>query len=107
MDKEEIKKTILAEIKKTEAAIKNYKELTPPISPDDAIGRLSRMDAINNRSVNEASLGQAEQKLSGLKCALEKLSNHDFGICLKCKQPIPVGRMLIRPESSLCVNCAR
>ncbi|WP_298898543.1 TraR/DksA C4-type zinc finger protein [uncultured Psychroserpens sp.] len=107
MDKAQVKQTILEEISKTEASIEHYKELTKPISPNDAIGRVSRMDAINNKSVNEASLRQAEIKLNNLKRVWSKIDDTDFGICLKCKQQIPVGRILIRPESLLCVNCAR
>jgi DnaK suppressor protein len=30
----------------------------------------------------------------------------DFGICIKCGKPIPTGRILVRPESLTCVNCA-
>ena len=107
MDKLQIKQTILDEIAKTEKAIADYKELTKPISPNNAIGRVSRMDAINNRSVNQASLRQAETKLTNLNRALSKVNDDDFGVCLKCQNPIPVGRILIRPESFLCVNCAR
>lgn len=106
MNKSEIKKTVLAEIEKTKAAIHHYKDLTQAIAPDDTIGRISRMDAINNKSVNEASLRQAEQKLKSLNTVLNKLGDSDFGICLKCKNPIPIGRIMIRPESLLCVNCA-
>ncbi|PHR71021.1 MAG: TraR/DksA family transcriptional regulator [Lutibacter sp.] len=101
-----IKTKILEEIKKTEGSIREYKELTKPISPENAIGRVSRMDAINNKSVNEASLRQVEQKLSTLKIALSKIDENDFGICAKCQKEIPIGRILIRPQSRLCVNCA-
>ncbi|WP_040254473.1 TraR/DksA family transcriptional regulator [Psychroserpens mesophilus] len=107
MDKAQVKQTILDEISKTEASIIHYKELTQPIAPNDAIGRVSRMDAINNKTINEASLRQAEHKLKTLKIVLSKIDGNDFGICLKCKQAIPLGRILIRPESLLCVNCAR
>jgi DnaK suppressor protein len=107
MDKNTIKETIIGEISKTEKAIEDYKALTKPIAPNDAIGRVSRMDAINNKSVNEASLRWAEIKLGNLNRVLSKLEDSDFGICLKCKQAIPIGRILIRPESLLCVNCAR
>lgn len=106
MNQEEIKIKILEEISKTEKAILDYTELTKPIAPDVSIGRVSRMDAINNKSVNEASLRQAEIKLVNLKRVLDRFGTEDFGICLKCKQPIPVGRILIRPQSLLCVNCA-
>ncbi len=107
MDKAQVKKTILDEISKTEKSILDYKELTKPIAPNNAIGRVSRMDAINNRSINEASLRQAEIKLNSLKIVLSKINDNDFGVCLKCKQTIPLGRILIRPESLFCVNCAR
>ena len=53
---------IKEEINKTTASIKHYKMLTKPIAPENAIGRISRMDAINNKSVNEAALIKAEQK---------------------------------------------
>ncbi|WP_299223769.1 TraR/DksA C4-type zinc finger protein [uncultured Psychroserpens sp.] len=107
MNKRAIKTAIETEISKTEVSIEHYKELTKPISPNDAIGRVSRMDAINNKSINEASLRQAEMKLNSLKRVWSKIDDDDFGMCLKCKQAIPVGRILIRPESLLCVNCAR
>ena len=38
-----------------------------PIAPENAIGRVSRMDAINNKSVNEAALKKAEIKLKTSK----------------------------------------
>jgi DnaK suppressor protein len=102
-----IKQTILDELSKTKESIDKYKELVKPIAPDVAIGRISRMDAINNKSVMEASLRQSEQKLKDLEMVLSKAGSKEFGICIKCKQPIPIGRILIRPESLHCVNCAR
>jgi RNA polymerase-binding transcription factor len=107
MVENDIKKTILDEILKTEKSISEYREMVKPIAPDVAIGRISRMDAINNKSVMEASLRQAEAKLENLQRVLAKIGSPDFGICVKCKQPIPVGRILIRPESLYCVTCAR
>jgi len=107
MAKENIKQTILDEISKTEKSIEEYKDMVKPISPDVAIGRISRMDAINNKSVMEASLRQAEEKLRNLNKVLSQIDSKEFGMCMKCKQPIPIGRILIRPESLYCVNCAR
>ena len=50
----QIKKRIKEEIQNTISSIKEYKSLTKPITPENAIGRVSRMDAINNKSVIEA-----------------------------------------------------
>ena len=107
MENDAIKQKLLIEISLTEKSIKEYIELTKPIAPDCAIGRVSRMDAINNKSVLEASLRQAESKLRNLQRVFSQLGSKEFGICLKCKQPIPLGRILIRPESLFCVNCAQ
>lgn len=107
MDNAEIENRIKDEISKTEILINEYKEITKPVAPDVAIGRISRMDAINNKSVTEASLRQAKAKLSNLNRVLEKLGSPDFGLCLKCKQSIPLARILYRPESLYCVNCAK
>lgn len=102
----EVKQKILDEIAKTERRIAEYKELTKPIAPDVAIGRVSRMDAINNKSVTEASLRQAEQKLESLHRVLSMYGMEEFGRCIKCKTQIPLGRILFRPQSLYCVNCA-
>lgn len=107
MDTEEMRKKITEEIDKTENLIKEYKELSQPISPDNAIGRVSRMDAINNRSVSQSALRQAEEKLRKLNYVLKKVGSDDFGVCVKCGQPIPLGRIMIKPESVHCVKCAR
>lgn len=106
LDREEVKKLIEQEIQKEGKKIEVLKDLTRPISPENAIGRISRMDAINNKSINDASLRQAEEKLKKLNQALHKIGDADFGICIKCKQPIPVGRIMLMPHSNKCVNCA-
>jgi len=104
---EDIKQKILDEISKTESSIKEYKEMSGPVEPDDAIGRISRMDAINNKSVTEATLRQAEEKLKNLKRVYSQLGTKEFGLCLKCRKEIPLERILIRPESLYCVSCAK
>ena len=105
-DDQEIINLLKQEIDKTSELIETYRDLNKPVSPDVAIGRISRMDAINNKSITEASLRQAENKLKNLEQVLDKVGTRDFGVCLKCKKPIPLGRILIRPESQFCVNCA-
>ena len=107
MDSPDIKQKLIDEIYLTEKLVQEYTELSKPIAPDCAIGRVSRMDAINNKSVVEASLRQAESKLRNLQRVFSQIGSDEFGICLKCKQPIPLGRILIRPESLFCVNCAQ
>ena len=104
-DKEAIRTKITETIEKLGEKIAELKELTKPIPPENAIGRVSRMDAINNKSVNEAALRQSEAKLSKLKLALGRIDDGDFGKCARCGQNIPTGRLMLLPESRMCVNC--
>lgn len=86
--------------------IAEYRELTRPIPPENAIGRVSRMDAINNRSVNEAALRSAEKQQADLLRALDRLNDDKFGLCHACGERIPMGRILLMPCATRCVRCA-
>lgn len=102
----EIKNKILQEIENTKKLIIELKELTKPIAPDCAIGRVSRMDAINNKTINEAALKKAENKLKSLEIAFQNRNDTDFGKCNRCNNEIPLGRILLMPHSRFCVHCA-
>ena len=106
-EKNKIRTKLADEIKETRTKVSKYLELSQPISPENAIGRVSRMDAINNKSVLEAALREAQSKLIQLKKIIKKIESSDFGLCKICKKNIPFGRLMIRPESELCVNCAK
>ena len=105
--RKQLKEKIENLIVKLEDEIQRLEEATRPIGPENAIGRVSRMDAINNKSVSEASLRSSKRKLSSLRVALTKIETPDFGICTRCKNPIPPARLMFMPESTRCVNCAQ
>jgi len=105
-EKDDIIRRISEELKKTELEISELKELTKPISPENAIGRVSRMDAINNKSVNENRLRLAENKLKKLHHSLRKSAEPNFGICSRCQSDIQIGRLMLLPESNYCIRCA-
>ena len=88
-----------------EERIEECKELTKPIPPSEAIGRVSRMDAINNRSVNEAALRQLERDKAMLLSALDRLHQDKYGKCVQCGFDIPVGRLMLMPGAIRCVRC--
>ena len=101
-----ISKKLIEQIEDTQLKISEYKDLTKPIAPENAIGRVSRMDAINNKSVVEAALRESEKKLEQLLHMQQNINSEMSGICIKCKSEIPFGRLLIRPQSKYCVKCA-
>jgi len=106
LNKAEIKLKIHQEIEKVQLKITDLEELTKPIAPDCAIGRVSRMDAINNKSINENALRKAKNKLNAMQIALQNVDDKDFGKCVKCNNQIPLMRILLVPHSRFCVHCA-
>lgn len=106
-ERKEIVEVIVSQIEKSEQKIEELKEFTEPIAPDCAIGRVSRMDAINNKSIYDASMNNTRQRSNQLKQVLKLTNDADFGICTKCRQSIPIERLKIRPEIRLCASCLK
>lgn len=104
---EEIEEKIVKEIAKTERAIKKLEALSKPLTATDSIGRVSRMNAINNDTVVAIPLSNAKTKLTSLNKVLSQIGTDEFGKCMNCQKPIALGRILFRPQSLLCVKCAR
>lgn len=105
-EKQQLRERINSEIKTAFDQVAELKEMTKPIAPDAAIGRISRMEAINNKSVNELLLSKTKSKLQKLEASLAFIDQDDYGMCRVCKQAIPLGRLMMVPESDKCVNCA-
>jgi DnaK suppressor protein len=102
----ELKKKILEEIKVQKHLIESFSFTSKPVAPDNAIGRLTRMEAINSQAISEASLNSTRSKLVKLEKALGKVDLPSFGICVRCCNPIPHSRIMLMPENVLCVSCA-
>jgi len=105
-EKEELKSIIDEQIESTKEEIIELIELTKPITLDNSIGRLSRMDAINNKTINEKALRDKKQTLQKLERALERYEEGKLGTCLKCGEEIPFGRLKIMPYTTRCVKCS-
>ncbi len=87
-------------------SIKYLKEASKPIEPSCALDRLTRMEAIGEKGVNESVLSRSKARLIRLENALDRLDAQTYGICVKCKKNIPQGRLEAVPEALICVNCA-
>ncbi len=105
-EKQKITDYLIKEQLKLSKRVTELIELTKPIEPDDAIGRVSRMDAIVNKSINQEALQKNRDRLNKVKISLERIDDDDFGTCIQCGKTIPFQRLLLMP-GSICVNCAR
>ena len=105
-ERAEIKRKMEKEMYDCNENIASLSKSAKPISPDNAVGRLSRMGSIADQGVNNAMLEQSKQKLTMLRLALKKIDMPEFGKCQLCGCEIPLGRMMAIPECALCVKCA-
>lgn len=106
-EREEIRAAMNAQMEKIKETLGAHKESSKPVEPDNAIGRLTRMEAINAKHISEASLNNARARLSRLENALKRLDTEDYGICSMCEEDIPFKRLKLIPESTRCVSCMK
>jgi len=74
---------------------------------DEPIGRLSRIDAIQQQKMAQAGKRRIRARLEMIKAALARIDRDDgsYGICAMCHDVIPRKRLEARPESNLCIEC--
>ncbi len=83
-------------------------EARAPVELDQqAVGRLSRMDALQNQAMQQAAERARKLDLVRIEMAERRLSEGDYGYCEECGEEIPDGRLAIDPMAERCVNCAR
>jgi DnaK suppressor protein len=76
-----------------------------PVSLDEPIGRLSRMELMQQQQMAKANVAAAEQRLKLIALAYEALDRGEYGDCRRCEEPISPRRLRARPESPLCLRC--
>lgn len=105
-DRQKLKSLIGEETGNIRRHIQELEHRARPVSPDNAIGRLGRMEAIGERGVHQTALAAARQRLHELNQALARIdADEEFGTCERCGEPIPLARLMLMPESRYCVKC--
>ena len=72
-----------------------------------AVGRVSRIDAIQHQAMAQEQLRRNELRLKQVAVALQTYADDDYGWCKKCGEPVGYGRLKARPETVVCVPCMR
>ena len=81
------------------------KEGTQVVNLDEPIGRLTRMDAIQQQNVSAANRRSIDLRLRQVLQALESIKRGEYGYCRRCDDEIPYPRLAARPESPYCLDC--
>ncbi len=72
-----------------------------------AVGRLSRMDALQNQAMAQAQHARRQAERSRLQAALTRLEEGEYGYCDTCGDNIITDRLHLDPTAMICVDCAK
>jgi DnaK suppressor protein len=81
------------------------REGAAPVALDTSIGRLTRVDALQQQSMAQANIRASEVRLRQVVAAQGRLERGAYGECLGCGEPIAIARLRVRPEATLCLEC--
>lgn len=90
---------LMRSIEASEAALE-------PVELDQSrVGRLSRMDELQNQSLTRNLHEREEIRLTLVRNALSRMDEGTYGLCAACESEIPYERLLIFPEAVECGGC--
>jgi DnaK suppressor protein len=71
-----------------------------------SVGRLSRMDALQNQAMARAQQARRDTEAVRLTAALRRIETGDFGFCDDCGDAIAPRRLELDPAATRCISCA-
>ena len=72
----------------------------------DSVGRLSRMDAMQQQAMAQAQERRRKAQRARIAAALTRLDNGEWGWCTACGNGIAEKRLAHDPSKATCVECA-
>lgn len=98
-------KTRLAEIAAADRSTATAR--APVVLDQQSVGRLSRMDAIQQQSMAKAAKARRQSDLRRIQAALKRMEDGEFGYCTQCGGEIEKPRLDADPSIFWCISCMR
>lgn len=90
-----------------EQELAGSREATRPVDLGEPIGRLTRMDAMQQQQMALARRDRLRTRLQSVDAALGRIENGSYGECLRCEEEIEPRRLEARPETFFCLRCQK
>ena len=104
---EELRDVLVKALRKLRRSMELTDEAAKPVELDQmSVGRLSRMDSLQNQALSSNLQDRERARLAGILSALERIEEGSYGLCEECGDAIPYGRLLVFPEAVTCTGCA-
>ena len=108
MNIDKIKQSIENEIKDLKILSKKSKVSRNPVELDQqSIGRLTRIDAIQQQQFQISNENNRINRINLLNAALKRIETDNFGYCILCGENISLKRLLIDLTVIRCISCAK
>lgn len=108
LDLNYFKKRLTARHQKILADREAQKQNTAPKELDQtSVGRLSRMDAMQQQQMSKASARLMEQERMRIETALKRIDDEEYGYCIFCDEEIAPKRLEFDPSLLSCIRCAQ
>ena len=105
--RKEFRQTLQALAARIRAADAQTEGERVPVELDQqAVGRLSRMDALQVQAMALETSRRRAVELRRIAAALARIDEGDYGACLECGEEIAVRRLELTPAAPLCIACA-
>ncbi len=78
----------------------------PVTLQQDSVGRLSRMDAMQQQAMAQAQERRRATERARIAAALERIDEGEWGYCVQCGEEIAPARLQHDPSVPTCVKCA-
>jgi DnaK suppressor protein len=104
---EALRRELLALAERIETLLASPGASAKPVSLDEPIGRISRMDAIAQQSMRSAQRRAEQGRLAQARSALHRITQGDYGECMDCGEEVGFARLEARPETPFCLACQR
>ncbi len=101
----ELHQRLRSDREEIEAQLEASRDGARPVGLDEPIGRLTRMDAMQQQNMTKANRRSLEARLQQVAGALTALTVGEYGFCVRCEEPIGYPRLKARPETRVCVQC--
>lgn len=95
-----------ARIAEIDIQVARSDDQTSAVAPDNAIGRLSRVDAVQAGYISDEVRRQITADRMRIQRALRMIAENNYGLCVRCQGEISVARLDAQPDATLCIDCA-
>jgi DnaK suppressor protein len=76
------------------------------VAPDKGLGRLSRMEAMQDQQLVMEMRRRKKRQLVEIKLAISRLEMGNYGTCVFCGKEISPERLEVAPEVQTCMSCS-